>query len=937
MGGEGLVTDSPVQSLGGIAMNRLIWLVLLLPMLAACGGDREKETAAPLSAPKSLDLGAALFCDVVEKSFAIHNRGKDEVRVWVEKVPPGFKLPHHALNAITVAASGKTEVVVSFSPRAIGAASGKLVLGYETDTRRRIEVDLVGEGMPNGVRVSPGDLDFGIVPLHGRKTLELHFDGQADATLQLMVAGDARSFDLDRTVVDVKAGRRSTVEVTFTPEVAGDIAGRVSISTCEGCEEQSVALRGQGGASRLVPEPAVLDFGTVFPGKSQVRELQLVNAGNMPIDVTSASFAHGSDRAFVADTRLDLITGVVGHHEAKTIRITFSPSSYAEMGEKTGSLLLHGEGGAVLVEIPLRGLAGGPNLTVSPTDIDFGILPLGVRGRHSIALSNHLAPEPAVIEEIYLEDPTGRFSFPLPLGERFQVAGEPVPVEIHFHAPDLPGGAELHEARLVIRTNDEVEGTRTVSLRARARELAPCETLTFLPEVNFGLVPVRANVREIKIENDGSDACGIWDVHLAEGAGAFQLNGHPERGVVLAPGEALRFGLTFDPAGDETSRLYSGALVFSHSGPGTEERVELTAYPGPYWLEISPKSIDFGKLPIGYEKPLAAVVLNHGMQAAIERVVVHQQAANFGAQARGDLPVALGGGGRLLAELSYTPGAAGFERAELQVFLEGVEEPVRIPMSGSGVAEPCDELCDAPIALCPPDETVPVNQDNPLVGEARNAGDASISCDWRIVGRPYGSRVQPSDPSDCATTFHPDLVGGYLLELRVSDGDREATCRTSITALPTGGVWAELFWEKASDVDLYVLHPAVDPAVVTNWRTEDALYHGAPLVDGRSTRTWDGSVVSLDRNDVTGTGPENILIERPVFGHRYAIGVHWNDSAGHASTWVTLNVFCGGVLAAAEMVTLNNDKDFVYFGTIQNHGIAGCLWRADRRLWRMDP
>src|SRR5687768_17411682 len=98
-------------------------------------------------------------------------------------------------------------------------------------------------------------------------------------------------------------------------------------------------------------------------------------------------------------------------------------------------------------------------------------------------------------------------------------------------------------------------------------------------------------------------------------------------------------------------------------------------------------------------------------------------------------------------------------------------------------------------------------------------------------------------------------------------------------------------------MDLHLLHPNGGNSHVANsWNsTWDAAWNNR-------TPSWDNPGIaddpSLDRDDITGTGPENTRINVPSSIHNYTIGVHMYSRAfgTNGPIAVTVKLYCGGVL-----------------------------------------
>jgi hypothetical protein len=208
-----------------------------------------------------------------------------------------------------------------------------------------------------------------------------------------------------------------------------------------------------------------------------------------------------------------------------------------------------------------------------------------------------------------------------------------------------------------------------------------------------------------------------------------------------------------------------------------------------------------------------------------------------------------------------------------------------------------------PTALCPPDiDTVPLTTVD-LVGDGEDDGEI-VDFQWSLISLPPGSAAEPPSPASGAlSSFYPDIVGQYQLQLTViDDDDNEASCQFYVNANPTGGLRVELFWNPPedpsdmSDVDAHLLHPTSPHWF--NW-DGDCYYANCNFSTGQNL-DWDVQNYlpdnpRLDLDDIDGYGPENINIDEPVINHTYRVGIHYFNDGGWGPSQVYVKVYCGNV------------------------------------------
>jgi len=179
----------------------------------------------------------------------------------------------------------------------------------------------------------------------------------------------------------------------------------------------------------------------------------------------------------------------------------------------------------------------------------------------------------------------------------------------------------------------------------------------------------------------------------------------------------------------------------------------------------------------------------------------------------------------------------------------------------------------------------------------------------------------------------------YLIELTVtSSNGASSQCYAEVYGLTGNSLHVELFWDEPSDVDLHLLNPTdqnlnIDDISIENpsldteledWRmrTNFQWWDGSYSSDGQdcyfSNCKGDGiswgepgpsDDPSLDRDDVTNIGPENINITKPKEGW-YRVSIHYyrNDDK---ITDASVRVYCNGTVAYMNTATLK-DKDHTW-------------------------
>jgi hypothetical protein len=133
-------------------------------------------------------------------------------------------------------------------------------------------------------------------------------------------------------------------------------------------------------------------------------------------------------------------------------------------------------------------------------------------------------------------------------------------------------------------------------------------------------------------------------------------------------------------------------------------------------------------------------------------------------------------------------------------------------------------------------------------------------------------------------------------------------------------------------MDLHVLHPSAG-------RSNRAASWNDPVYDCNyinRTPSWDTAGVaddpSLDRDVVSGTGPENTRVNVANTSHIYTVGVHmFSWSASPSPVVATVRIYCAGQLRHTVSRSFTTTKQMWVVGSVNfaNPGTQGCVFTAD--------
>jgi centrosomal CEP192-like protein len=237
------------------------------------------------------------------------------------------------------------------------------------------------------LELSTTTVDFGDQDLGKRSAVQtIVLDNQSSDDVRIssiaIEGDDSRDFQItDETTCSptrrLQSGSSCTVGVRFRPRVREERTATLVLRIPGREAPLRVALHGAGvGEERVVLETTQLDLGSVLIGKSRTRRVTLTNAGNAPLRIQELVIE--GDGA--ADFRISKATECsleepLAAGAACIVAVTFRPKQGGRSAA-TLAIVHDAEGSPSGVELRGDGV-GRAQLTVAPTELDFGEVELG--------------------------------------------------------------------------------------------------------------------------------------------------------------------------------------------------------------------------------------------------------------------------------------------------------------------------------------------------------------------------------------------------------------------------------------------------------------------------------------------------------------------------------------------------------------------------------
>jgi len=245
------------------------------PQNMSLGGTGSNSAPGVGLAPTSLAFGNQLLTTTsTAMTVTLTNTGAADLTINSFAASGDFAATSTGASACptspaTLAAGGNCTINVTFTPTALGARTGTLLLADNAAGSPQT-VALSGNGTAPVVGLAPTSLGFGNQPLTTTSTpmtVTLTNTGTAALTINSFAAsGDFAATSTGASAcptspATLAAGANCTINVTFTPAALGARTGTLSVADNSGVGPQTVPLSGNGTAAP--------DFGLTGPAGTQ--------------------------------------------------------------------------------------------------------------------------------------------------------------------------------------------------------------------------------------------------------------------------------------------------------------------------------------------------------------------------------------------------------------------------------------------------------------------------------------------------------------------------------------------------------------------------------------------------------------------------------------------------------------------------------------------
>lgn len=319
--------------------------------------------------PTRLDFGNQEVGESREEKITLTNSGSAPLNISSLTLTntDNFTKTNETCSDATIAPNNSCDIVIGFAPTAEGSHSATLTItDNAADSPHGVELKGIGTVSPSVVKISPGNLDFGIQEVNTRskvRTAALANKGSGplvihSVTLTGTNIGDFNITDDKCSNTTVILTNQCTIRVRFYPKSKGNRSASLIINDNARDSPQSVGLSGTGTVSlpAVSVSPTNLYFGNQEVGiSSKGQFVTLTNSGTAPLQISKVALDIEEGVNFKSIDRCSNLT--VNPGESCTITVNFTPKIE---GSHSSSLTIIHNASDGLINVPLSGTGTQP-------------------------------------------------------------------------------------------------------------------------------------------------------------------------------------------------------------------------------------------------------------------------------------------------------------------------------------------------------------------------------------------------------------------------------------------------------------------------------------------------------------------------------------------------------------------------------------------------
>ena len=433
------------------------------------------------------------------------------------------------------------------------------------------------------------------------------------------------------------------------------------LSGCVGVTGKGTTQTATGVSIEISPN--AVSFGNLAVGQSVTKTVTVTNSGAEMLTVSGISVAGTGFTASGPKLPISLSAG-----QSASISAVFKPTAgVADTG--TITIASNADGSPSLIALSGTGTTAAA-LSATPKSIAFGSVAVGSTATETVHLEN-TGSEAATISKM-------AFS-----GTGVSVSGMTVPMNlasgqtVNLTVTYKPVSAGTLTGTVSI-TSNATDASMVIGINATATS----STLAATPSaVSFGNVVVGSDTTQtIRLQNIGTSQVAISSITASVAGVGISGVTLP---VSLAPGTSATVTAAYKPTG---AGSVSGKITVTSSAVGSPTIINLSATAAAASIQLTPSatSLSFGNVTVGSTGTSQLTVKSTGnTNASISKVTVSGTGFVLGSSAAG---LTLDPTQSESYTVNFDPKATGSVGGTLTITSNAANSPMKIALSGSGVA-----------------------------------------------------------------------------------------------------------------------------------------------------------------------------------------------------------------------------------------------------------
>jgi hypothetical protein len=468
-----------------------------------------------------------------------------------------------------------------------------------------------------------------------------------------------------------RGGRRNWSWGSFK---AANNALVLALLTCFSCSCGPSLANGK----QQLASVSTVDFENVTVGTSSTQVVTVTNAGDQDSTISGATVTAGSFSLNGPAFPLSLLPG-----QSASLNVIFRPSA---LGSTTGSLSLLSDAHQAPITILLSGKGVQPLISVVPTVINFGNVPVGVSKTLEVTVSN---PGNAGLNITQFAGP----------GTGFKVSGLNSPLTISpgqsakFSVSFTPNATGSLTSSIAL-VSDAPVSPASLSLSGTGVQPSSPQISVTPGNLAFGSVTVGSSgTQSVNVSNTGSASLSITAANVT-GSG-FSTRGL-SLPITVAAGGSGTITVNFAPS---TPGSVSGSLSLASNATASPTVITLSGtgvQPSSPQISVTPGNLTFGSVTVGSSGTHSVAISNTG-SASLSITAANMTGSGFSILGL-VLPLSLSSGQSSGFSVTFAPTAAGSVTGNMSLVSNASGSPTQVGLTGSAVQPPSTSVTGVTIS-----------------------------------------------------------------------------------------------------------------------------------------------------------------------------------------------------------------------------------------------